>query len=518
MNLFKYKTEREDQSPGRFTVDRSLFFLILLGIIIFSSGIMIWKYWKLTFQSIDVGFPGISFHTTGSQGKKPILIDYKNSTPEIRERTKTWYDKYYTSLHDLIGGPCEPFYLRVIHEDGGFISGGGGILERRALGEDTTIHVNGPLTEAKNFENVLSHELSHAFWAGVWPNTDGINASPAFIEEGIAQFLSQISMTREVREGNLDFQYQPGYLPAAITSYDSYAIQDKGATGGAIFWGDSTDFDTMQAAVLWDFMEESSPGFLKRFQEKICHLPTSPVNYPGGKKVIRVSLQTIEQLIKDSFGSAKIENKNILRWLHDQPVSNTHLIEGTFLRLQFRNKPRVIEEMPEGTSINPEQILITEVTRKNSSLGGEESVNFSPSVDAQIIDWRGNIIKPEITDIDGGIGINMDSLKLAEGSYKIIATDKEKLISGRTFFLVVNNNSDSLHYEKNIYGIFIEDDNVVPLGDVLSNAGNVKIRNGYFHFTIPSEKQELTIKMGDSTRSIFISKQSPSQLMLFQKK
>lgn len=454
--------------------------------------------------------------------RKPLTIDYTSLPVTMQNRAKEWYNKHYQTEHDLTGGPCAPFKVKINFDDSNGTAGGSGNFITLGLGKDTVLNMSAPSTSVKNFEHVLAHEMGHAFWNGIWEMLpDNSYNRPDIFQEGIAEYLAQATLVNEVLTGNLLYRNQWSYLPSVVTSYDSYAIQGVGPSGGIYDWRDSTNFNTSQAMYLFAILEEASSGFLRRFHEKLCQLPSSPINPAYGSKAIRLSIETTQQLIQEAFGSGAIEGKSAIEWFKAQPVASFTFRAGDYLSLQFRDNPSSPEEWIEGKSINPTYVLITRVTKKTNSRGGED-IHFAPPLEVTVTDWQGKPYTPlegRTPDGYGGEltqGYDIASLNLPPGAYMITAEDTEKSIEGRTYFIITPNveSDNGQNSIKRLYGIYLEENSIRMPDKISSNKGEIKIHNGYFWIDVPLSTRDLVLKSPQEIRNVFLSQWSPRLILL----
>jgi len=460
-------------------------------------------------------FPSTQKTDTTLEGRAPITIDYEGTTEEVRERVKQWYDSHYATLHNLIGGPCEPFKLQILYHPGN--PAGGGSMERKGIGEDTILNVSAPLTEVKNFEHVLAHEFSHAFLAGIWSRTPA-NIFNQYLEEGLGEYFAQVTLVKEAQKGNKAYKHQWNYLPQVIRSYDSYTIQIGAATGRSIWWPGQT-FNTQQAIVVMAFMEENAPGFIRRLQDQLCEQPRTPAHPKYGKEVIVISTDTFDKLIENSFGSGTIEGKKILDWRDSQPISSKDSPEGTFIRIQFRDISTTKGLIKEGSSINPERLRISTVTRKKEDVYGKETLQSYVSTTVTILDWNGEIINTIFSKTfaaNHGTGIEITDLDLSPGAYKVIAESKDNTLTQSTYFLITDDDIEASE-QKTLYGILINDGDIITEGMVLSDGGEATIQNGFFKISTTATTKEINVHGEGWERTVFLSDWSPVRLVIVER-
>ncbi|MBI5123134.1 hypothetical protein HZA75_04730, partial [Candidatus Roizmanbacteria bacterium] len=313
---------------------------------------------------------------------------------DVKTYLASWYNKIYPILENTTGGPCKPFTANVVYSS---VGAGGRFEEGSGIGGGANLIFSMPLDKSKtydpNFDSRFGHEFSHGFMNGIHTietTPSGAKVTISFINEGFAEVTISSALLELIKKGKTDYEKLHFYLPYAIASYDSYAIQGKNTAGGALMWkAETTGYYYLQAEAVWYLLEQAKPGFTKQFLRETCSLPQIRA---GNWKGIDLTYDKFKDIVKKIFGSEKIEGKPVLEWLASQPITNFKGESGNYIRVQFRDKAtRETVYRDEGRSINPKVLVITAVRRTQDPVEGAKDTMVDSSPSIKLTDWQGKI-------------------------------------------------------------------------------------------------------------------------------
>lgn len=433
-----------------------------------------------------------------------IQLDLSSVGDEnVKSYLIAWYNKTYPILKSITDGPCQPFKASVNYSP----VGGGGSFLASALGQNATIVFGMPLDDSTRngrFDSRFGHEFSHGFMNGIRavgtaPRGGLVTAS--FITEGFAEMVVSSALFELFKTGQTSYKGVGFYLPYVVASYDSFAIQGKDVAGGALMWkGEYTGYYYEQAEAIWYLLEQAKPGFVKEFMKETCSLPQKSV---GGPYVIYLSYDQFKEILIKIFGNTKIEGKNVLDWFNAQPITNINGASGNFIRIQFDGKTGIGSDV-EGRSINPGKITITAVERIQDPGEGPKDTKLSVSPVVKLTDWQGRV-----TNLEARSGAPASAMvpSLPSGAHKVEVSDSNLDAKTITYFVVA-----SAVDEDSLYGIKLNNGEIVSSGTIKTSLGDAQITNGFFTLKVPENIKEvnfldnnrIVIKPAGMTRMIIL--------------